>query len=227
MVHSCDNTDCKNKLNVFEVFEVEMKPEFEGGKVKWCKDCINRDSDFIQNELYECDFCDNKSMDELSEIEIYHNAFDNEGTVYRLCDGCYNDLTEVDYCESCLKYMFTINGYITNITYDEKHDEMICRKCKQKKYHKKGMKRFNQADFIANIYLEGYNHITTKFCRSTESYERVEAEFNKLKAEGFKVICDMVSNGMGFEHTLALYAKDTKITRINKSYKKLMNKLVR
>lgn len=41
----CDNVDCDGTEN--KVYPVEMKEEFEGGTVYWCKKCIARDNDMI------------------------------------------------------------------------------------------------------------------------------------------------------------------------------------
>jgi hypothetical protein len=43
----CDNTDCKKGKVKQHLHEVEMLPEFEGGKFHWCTDCINRDGDMV------------------------------------------------------------------------------------------------------------------------------------------------------------------------------------
>ena len=47
----CDNTNCHHLQSTeLEVFEVEMLPEFDGGKFNWCTDCIKRDGDMIVQE---------------------------------------------------------------------------------------------------------------------------------------------------------------------------------
>ena len=43
----CDNTDCPNADKEQKLTLVEMRKEFEGGKVYWCEDCIKRDGDMI------------------------------------------------------------------------------------------------------------------------------------------------------------------------------------
>lgn len=42
---NCDNVDCKG--NPKDIQEVKMKKEFEGGEVNWCKECRERDNNFI------------------------------------------------------------------------------------------------------------------------------------------------------------------------------------
>jgi len=44
----CDNTDCKG--NCKDIKPVEMKEEFEGEKVNWCKQRRKDDADFIKDE---------------------------------------------------------------------------------------------------------------------------------------------------------------------------------
>ena len=45
----CDNTNCKNK-DIHFFYQVQMKEEFEGEKAIWCKECIERDEDFIKKK---------------------------------------------------------------------------------------------------------------------------------------------------------------------------------
>jgi hypothetical protein len=52
----CDNTDCPHSENgVKELFKVKLKTEFvaegETGICEWCKDCIEIDSDMIEEVL--------------------------------------------------------------------------------------------------------------------------------------------------------------------------------
>lgn len=42
----CDNTDHEGEVK--DIQDVEMKEEFEGGIVSWCKSCRERDDDFIK-----------------------------------------------------------------------------------------------------------------------------------------------------------------------------------
>jgi len=44
----CDNTDHVGDIAP-NVKEVEMKEEFDGEKVRWCKDCRERDENMIKN----------------------------------------------------------------------------------------------------------------------------------------------------------------------------------
>ena len=54
--HICDNTDCPNiEDGVSELFKVKLKTEFvgegESGYCYWCKDCIEIDSDMIEEVI--------------------------------------------------------------------------------------------------------------------------------------------------------------------------------
>jgi Zn finger protein HypA/HybF involved in hydrogenase expression len=43
----CDNCDHDENKPREDVQEVKMKEEFEGGTALWCKECRERDNDFI------------------------------------------------------------------------------------------------------------------------------------------------------------------------------------
>jgi len=45
LVIYCDNSDHKGKH--YEIHQVKMKDEFEGGLYNWCEKCIKKDGDML------------------------------------------------------------------------------------------------------------------------------------------------------------------------------------
>lgn len=73
----CDNTDCKNNGEGDRpIYPVEMKAEFEGGTVFWCKPCCERDEDFIKGFLPYC-----LSMEEDDRMDLPTYIQDNASRI--------------------------------------------------------------------------------------------------------------------------------------------------
>jgi hypothetical protein len=45
----CDNTDCPHGNDEQTVFYVEMLDVYEGGIFLWCRECIERDGNMIED----------------------------------------------------------------------------------------------------------------------------------------------------------------------------------
>jgi len=169
-----------------------------------------------RNKIYECEWCEKEfsykdKRDNLWWHEFYNPFESLPSETIRLCENCSNETYEVvECCETCDRYIYQHNGYRINIRYDDKHDEFVCVSCLQEKWLEKGMKSFKDADFFnySDLTENGFNKISSHFCRNEQSYKDVEKSFNCLKEKGKKVIVNIDSSGLGLEHYISLYMRD-------------------
>jgi len=71
MTEYCDNTDCTGDYTQDDLYLVEMREEFEGGNVIWCRNCMNTDEAFIEKvvcKVTDLDF--DFHMKKIEEDEI-------------------------------------------------------------------------------------------------------------------------------------------------------------
>ncbi|MCP4651688.1 MAG: hypothetical protein GY853_16625 [PVC group bacterium] len=167
-------------------------------------------TEYIDN-METCDWCDDKGI---HEHEYYTSPFDVEPYSFKLCNKCNEQVEREGYydvamCGACYREISYSNGMRINMRYDEEDCEMYCVECLQTEWLSEGMKLFKEGDFFnySDLSEAGFNKHGSYFCRSKESYERVEEIFDELQETNL-VIVNIDSSGMGLEHHISLYIKE-------------------
>ena len=196
----CDNTDCEHKNHEF--IDVKMKDEFDGDIVCWCKDCIERDKEMLEN----CEWCGtNRAEREIHYRTIYHPFDESPSFKGYLCEYCTDDIY---WCDECGREIFESNGMRKNIRFDD--CGAICVSCLQKKWFVEGMERFKDGDWFSDKDLLEHGFIEHEyyFCRAQQDYDKAEKDFDLLKEQGWLVILSIEASGMGLEHHIRIWKKE-------------------
>lgn len=164
-------------------------------------------------ELEVCSWCSEKQK-ELHKHSYYLSPFNSNPYEFGVCDECNEQIEndgfeDVSLCEGCCREIADNSGMRINMRYVREAEGFYCVQCLQQKWFEKGMDNFKEADFFDYSELEknGFKRRNTYFCRSKESYQEVEKEFNKLQESGLKVIVDIIASGLGLEHHIGLWIK--------------------
>ena len=159
-----------------------------------------------------CEVCFNKQWN-LHKHSYYLSPFNSKPYSFEVCNKCNeyienNGFENVYMCDGCYREIAYNSGMRQNLRYDENDECYYCVQCLQKEWLKNGMNKFKDADFMdySKLQEHGFNKHNDYFCRSNESYKQVEKIFNKLQ-ENHKVIVDIQSSGLGFEHYIGLWIK--------------------
>ncbi len=161
-----------------------------------------------------CDWCELARSGYLHEY--YLNPFNDNVYEFELCNNCNDKLEQDGYervhmCEACLRYIRDDDGRRIFMRYHEPQGGYVCVSCLQNKWLIHGMDKFSEADFFAYSELTeaGFNKHSSYFCRAKKDYEDAEIVFKALQESGNSVIVDIERSGMGLEHHIGLWYKES------------------
>ena len=161
-----------------------------------------------------CDWCESKEGGFFHEYFL--SPFDSEPYEFEVCSECNEHIEKcgiegVEWCNICGRQISESSGYRRNIRYDSESCEMMCVQCLQADWLENGMPEFKDADFFNYDELTeaGYKKHNSYFCRAKSDYDEVRKVFESLQEADNKVIVDIEASGMGFEHYIGIWIKES------------------